>query len=205
MAPRKLTHDPEERAFALLDSNSVRLPSDQFETILLWKPDNDKTKRVSKEVYEVHRKAAFDMHIGDINKIVVLKKMSNTRNDDNVLLGGDTHIDKILGLQRKIKNNTLRFNLGLCNMFIDILETSLLARCRSRLRKSTPPSLNKISNDIGSTNDIENAKGALTSHITTVAGNSPRKVSDNFDCWELLMDVRKLMRVKNVALHQASA
>ncbi|GBP31617.1 hypothetical protein EVAR_78197_1 [Eumeta japonica] len=40
-------------------------------------------------------------------------------------------------------------------------------RCRSRLRKSTP-ALNKIPNDIESTNDIDNAIGTLTSHITKV-------------------------------------
>ncbi|GBP06863.1 hypothetical protein EVAR_62946_1 [Eumeta japonica] len=38
---RKPSHDPEERALVLLDSNSVRLPSGQFETCLLWKSDNE--------------------------------------------------------------------------------------------------------------------------------------------------------------------
>ncbi|GBP67850.1 hypothetical protein EVAR_86676_1 [Eumeta japonica] len=41
VAPRKPSHDPEERALVLLDSNSVRLPSGQFETCLLWKSDNE--------------------------------------------------------------------------------------------------------------------------------------------------------------------
>ncbi|GBP98120.1 Probable RNA-directed DNA polymerase from transposon X-element [Eumeta japonica] len=53
-------------------------------------------------------------------------------------------------------------------------------RCRSRLRKSTP-ALNKIPNDIESTNDIDNAMGTLTSHITKVVKNCSRKVPVNSD------------------------
>ncbi|GBP90732.1 hypothetical protein EVAR_26702_1 [Eumeta japonica] len=56
-----------------------------------------------------------------------------------------------------------------------------------------------------STNDIDSAIGALTSHIMTVVGNNLRKVPANSDRRILIADVRKLMRVKNVALHRASA
>ncbi|GBP81909.1 hypothetical protein EVAR_65086_1 [Eumeta japonica] len=41
VASRELSHDPKKRAFALLDSESVRLPRGQFETCLLWKSDNE--------------------------------------------------------------------------------------------------------------------------------------------------------------------
>ncbi|GBP07437.1 hypothetical protein EVAR_59282_1 [Eumeta japonica] len=40
VAPRKPSHCPEERLLALLYSKSVRLPSGQFETCLLWKSGN---------------------------------------------------------------------------------------------------------------------------------------------------------------------
>ncbi|GBO98442.1 hypothetical protein EVAR_71737_1 [Eumeta japonica] len=41
MAPRNPSHGPEERAFVFLDGNSVRLPSGQFKTCLLWQSDNE--------------------------------------------------------------------------------------------------------------------------------------------------------------------
>ncbi|GBP81752.1 hypothetical protein EVAR_62668_1 [Eumeta japonica] len=44
------------------------------------------------------------------------------------------------------------------------------------LEKIDTPTLNRIPNDIVSTNDINNAIGALISHITTVGGDNLRKV-----------------------------
>ncbi|GBP87123.1 hypothetical protein EVAR_59780_1 [Eumeta japonica] len=46
VAPRKPSHDPEERALVLLDSNSVRLPSGQFETCLLASAESIYIKRL---------------------------------------------------------------------------------------------------------------------------------------------------------------
>ncbi|GBP79563.1 hypothetical protein EVAR_52021_1 [Eumeta japonica] len=40
VAPRKPSHDPEKKALALLDGNSMRLPSRHFGTYLLWKSRN---------------------------------------------------------------------------------------------------------------------------------------------------------------------
>ncbi|GBP22937.1 hypothetical protein EVAR_95337_1 [Eumeta japonica] len=51
--------------------------------------------------------------------------MPDTRNDDNVQLGGDTRIEKTLGLQWDINNDALGFNLGLRNTPTEVLETSL--------------------------------------------------------------------------------
>ncbi|GBP64856.1 hypothetical protein EVAR_89935_1 [Eumeta japonica] len=42
LAPSKPSHDPEERALALFDSNRLdRLPSNRFDTCQLWKSDNE--------------------------------------------------------------------------------------------------------------------------------------------------------------------
>ncbi|GBP38300.1 hypothetical protein EVAR_29244_1 [Eumeta japonica] len=56
-----------------------------------------------------------------------------------------------------------------------------------------------------STNDIDNAIGALTSHITKVVQNCSRKVLVNFDHQNLCADIRKLMGAKNAVLRRASA
>ncbi|GBP55090.1 hypothetical protein EVAR_46387_1 [Eumeta japonica] len=66
----------------------------------------------------------------------------------------------------------------------------------------TPTSL--ISNNI-ETNDIDNAIGSLTSHMTKVVKTCARKVPVNFDHRKLPADVRRLMRAKNAALHRTSA
>ncbi|GBP91110.1 hypothetical protein EVAR_100411_1 [Eumeta japonica] len=70
---------------------------------------------------------------------------------------------------------------------------------RTRLRKSTH-TLNKIPNDIVSTNDTDNTINALTNHMTTVVGNSFQKVPTNRRI--LPADVHKLMKAKNVALRR---
>ncbi|GBP90920.1 RNA-directed DNA polymerase from mobile element jockey [Eumeta japonica] len=65
------------------------------------------------------------------------------------------------------------------------------------------PVLNNIPDDIVSTDDIDNAIGALTSHITTVVENSSRKVPAKSDRKELPRDVIELIRDKNAALRRA--
>ncbi|GBP36323.1 Probable RNA-directed DNA polymerase from transposon X-element [Eumeta japonica] len=66
------------------------------------------------------------------------------------------------------------------------------------------PILNKIPNDIVSTDDIDNAIGALTNHIRTVVDGSSRTVPANSDRKELPRDVKELIRAKNAALRRAS-
>ncbi|GBP66895.1 hypothetical protein EVAR_60952_1 [Eumeta japonica] len=85
----------------------------------------EEARRVSKQVYEIHRKAAFELRGWASNEIEVLNEMPDTRNDDNVQLGGDTRIEKTLGLQWDINNDALGFNLGLRNTPTEVLETSL--------------------------------------------------------------------------------
>ncbi|GBP29510.1 hypothetical protein EVAR_93307_1 [Eumeta japonica] len=85
----------------------------------------EEAKRVSKQVYKVHRKAAFELYSWASNEIEVLYEMCDTRNDDNVQLGGDTDIEKTFGLQYEINNDTLEFNLGLRNTPTEVLKTSL--------------------------------------------------------------------------------
>ncbi|GBP12287.1 hypothetical protein EVAR_75581_1 [Eumeta japonica] len=48
----------------------------------------EEAKRVSKQVYEIHRKAAFELRGWASNEIEVLNEMPDTRNDDNVQLRG---------------------------------------------------------------------------------------------------------------------
>ncbi|GBP09122.1 hypothetical protein EVAR_77959_1 [Eumeta japonica] len=85
----------------------------------------EEARRVSKQVYDIHRKAAFELRGWASNEIEVLNEMPDTRNDDNVQLGGDTRIEKTLGLQWDINNDALGFNLGLRNTPTEVLETSL--------------------------------------------------------------------------------
>ncbi|GBP32233.1 RNA-directed DNA polymerase from mobile element jockey [Eumeta japonica] len=60
--------------------------------------------------------------------------------------------------------------------------------------------LNSIPNDIASTDDIDNAIGALTNHFRTVVESSSRTVSMTSDRRELPRDVIELIRDKNAAL-----
>ncbi|GBP36782.1 RNA-directed DNA polymerase from mobile element jockey [Eumeta japonica] len=71
------------------------------------------------------------------------------------------------------------------------------------LEETDTPVLNNIPDDIVSTDDIDNAIGALTSHITTVVENSSRKVPAKSDRKELPRDVIELIRDKNAALRRA--
>ncbi|GBP22892.1 RNA-directed DNA polymerase from mobile element jockey [Eumeta japonica] len=73
----------------------------------------------------------------------------------------------------------------------------------TELEEINTPILNNIPNDIVSTDDIDNAIGALTDHIRTVVENSSRTVSAKFDRRELPKDVSELIRAKNVALRRA--
>ncbi|GBP61553.1 hypothetical protein EVAR_46414_1 [Eumeta japonica] len=57
--------------------------------------------------------------------------------------------------------------------------------------------------DIVSTDDIDNAIGTLTSHITTVVENSSRTVPAKSNRRKLPIDVSELIRDKNAALGRA--
>ncbi|GBP71292.1 hypothetical protein EVAR_60858_1 [Eumeta japonica] len=72
------------------------------------------------------------------------------------------------------------------------------------LEETDTPILNNIPNDIVSTDDIDYAIGALTSHITTVVENSTRVVPTKSDRKELPRDVSKFIGAKNAALRRAS-
>ncbi|GBP30612.1 RNA-directed DNA polymerase from mobile element jockey [Eumeta japonica] len=72
------------------------------------------------------------------------------------------------------------------------------------LEEIDTPALNKIPNDIESTNDIDNAIGTLTSHISKVVKNCSRKVPVNSDHLKLPASVLKPMRAKNAALRRVS-
>ncbi|GBP54805.1 hypothetical protein EVAR_87878_1 [Eumeta japonica] len=72
------------------------------------------------------------------------------------------------------------------------------------LEEIDTPALNKTSNEIKTTNDIDNAIGTLTSHVTKVVKNYSRKFPVNSDHWKLPLIVRKLMRAKNAAPCRAS-
>ncbi|GBP11394.1 Probable RNA-directed DNA polymerase from transposon BS [Eumeta japonica] len=65
------------------------------------------------------------------------------------------------------------------------------------------PILNSIPNDIVSIDDIDNAIGALTDHITTVVESSSRTVPAKSDRRELPRDVIELIRDKNATLRRA--
>ncbi|GBP53944.1 hypothetical protein EVAR_96622_1 [Eumeta japonica] len=71
------------------------------------------------------------------------------------------------------------------------------------LEETDTPVLNNITDDIVSTDDIDNAIGSLTSHIMTVVENSFRKVPAKSDRRELPRDVSELIMDKNAALCRA--
>ncbi|GBP86869.1 hypothetical protein EVAR_83468_1 [Eumeta japonica] len=56
----------------------------------------EEAKRVSKQVYEIHRKAAFELRGWASNGIEVLNEMPDTRNDDNVCNSGRHELKKPL-------------------------------------------------------------------------------------------------------------
>ncbi|GBP37422.1 RNA-directed DNA polymerase from mobile element jockey [Eumeta japonica] len=64
--------------------------------------------------------------------------------------------------------------------------------------------LNNIPNDIVSTDDIDNAIGALTNNISTVVENGSRTVPMKSNRRELPRDISELIRDKNASLRRAS-
>ncbi|GBP26343.1 Probable RNA-directed DNA polymerase from transposon BS [Eumeta japonica] len=69
--------------------------------------------------------------------------------------------------------------------------------------EATACRLSMIGHGVLTLYDIDNAIGALTSHITTVVENSSRKVPAKSDRKELPRDVIELIRDKNAALRRA--
>ncbi|GBP68079.1 RNA-directed DNA polymerase from mobile element jockey [Eumeta japonica] len=71
------------------------------------------------------------------------------------------------------------------------------------LEEIDTPNLNRIPNDIVSTDDINNSIGTLTNHIRTVIESSFRTVPAKSDRKELSRDIIELIRDKNAALRRA--
>ncbi|GBP23169.1 hypothetical protein EVAR_82332_1 [Eumeta japonica] len=65
-------------------------------------------------------------------------------------------------------------------------------------------SLNGIPDDIGTTDEIDSAIGAVTNHVRTVVEKSGREVLASSDRRKLPADVLELIRAKNAALHRVS-
>ncbi|GBP45792.1 hypothetical protein EVAR_76099_1 [Eumeta japonica] len=78
-------------------------------------------------------------------------------------------------------------------------------RVSAAFEEINTPILNAILDDIVSNKDIDSAIGALTNHNGTVVANCQRKVPANITRRSLPVDVRELIRIKNAALHRASA
>ncbi|GBP92359.1 hypothetical protein EVAR_68986_1 [Eumeta japonica] len=70
------------------------------------------------------------------------------------------------------------------------------------LEETDTPILNNIPNDIVSTDDTDNAIGALINHIRTEVENSSRTVPTKSNRKELPRDVSELIRDKNAALRR---
>ncbi|GBO98417.1 Probable RNA-directed DNA polymerase from transposon X-element [Eumeta japonica] len=68
----------------------------------------------------------------------------------------------------------------------------------------TPP-LNSIPDDIRTTEEIDHAIGALTSHVRTVVEKCEQKVPASSDRRKFPPDILELIRAKNAALRRASA
>ncbi|GBP82582.1 hypothetical protein EVAR_69803_1 [Eumeta japonica] len=73
------------------------------------------------------------------------------------------------------------------------------------LEEINNPALSVISKDIVSTDEIDHAKGILTTHVRTVIKKKPRKVPANIDHRKLPRDVLMMPRVKNAALRRVGA
>ncbi|GBP43072.1 Probable RNA-directed DNA polymerase from transposon BS [Eumeta japonica] len=71
------------------------------------------------------------------------------------------------------------------------------------LEEIDTPILNNIPNDIVSTDDIDNAIGALTNHIRTVVESSSRTVPAKSGCRVPPRDAIELIKDKNAALRRA--
>ncbi|GBO98897.1 hypothetical protein EVAR_311_1 [Eumeta japonica] len=129
VAPRKPSHDPEERVLALLDSNSVKLPTGQFETCLLWKSDD----KVMPESYDtaMRRLRGIKKKLlkNDCWKNEYCKQINYLLKNEYAEPAPNKFTSKRLCVERMedwdIQNDTLGFNLGLRNTPIEILKTSL--------------------------------------------------------------------------------
>ncbi|GBP73949.1 hypothetical protein EVAR_56107_1 [Eumeta japonica] len=78
-------------------------------------------------------------------------------------------------------------------------------RVSTALEKIDTPLLSKIPDNIRTTDKIDSAIGALTSHIKTVVEKCERRVPTSSDRRKFPPDILELIRVKNVALRRASA
>ncbi|GBP03898.1 Probable RNA-directed DNA polymerase from transposon X-element [Eumeta japonica] len=78
-------------------------------------------------------------------------------------------------------------------------------RVSTGLEKIDTPPLNSIPDDIRSTEEIDHAIGALTSHVRTVVEKCERKVPASSDHRKFPPDIFELIRAKNKALRRASA
>ncbi|GBP77302.1 hypothetical protein EVAR_31734_1 [Eumeta japonica] len=78
-------------------------------------------------------------------------------------------------------------------------------RVSTAFEKIDTPPLNSIPDDIRTTEEIDHAIGALTSHVTTVVEKCERKVPASSDRRKFPPDILELIRAKNAALRRASA
>ncbi|GBP61865.1 Probable RNA-directed DNA polymerase from transposon X-element [Eumeta japonica] len=78
-------------------------------------------------------------------------------------------------------------------------------RVSTAFEKIDPPPLNSIPNDIRTTEEIDHAISALTSHVRTVIEKCERKVPASSDNRKFPPDILELIRAKNAALRRASA
>ncbi|GBP60591.1 RNA-directed DNA polymerase from mobile element jockey [Eumeta japonica] len=78
-------------------------------------------------------------------------------------------------------------------------------RVSTAFEKIDTPPLNSIPDDIRTTEQIDHAIGALTSHVRTVVKRCEREVPASSDRWKFPPDILELIRAKNKALRRASA
>ncbi|GBP40338.1 Probable RNA-directed DNA polymerase from transposon BS [Eumeta japonica] len=78
-------------------------------------------------------------------------------------------------------------------------------RVSTAFEKIDTPPLNSILDDIRTTEEIDHAIGALTSHVRTVVEKCERKVPASSDRRKFPPDILELIRAKNAALRRASA
>ncbi|GBP86548.1 RNA-directed DNA polymerase from mobile element jockey [Eumeta japonica] len=78
-------------------------------------------------------------------------------------------------------------------------------RVSTALEKIDTPPLNSIPDNIRTTDEIDSAIGALTSHIRTVVEKCEREVPASSDRRKFPPDILELIRAKNKALRRASA